>query len=131
MEKLKLLFVIPLILQLNLFSQNENNPVSEYMELWVNYSITKEGITCRMNINAGSDKGHSLYGLIKEGEADNIIILDDNIALVFNNEIDILNYLSATGWKIFDIEVVNLLAKDHIKYLLYREKPYLKNSVSE
>lgn len=131
MEKLKLLFVIPFIIQLNLYAQKECIPVSEYMELWINYSVNKEGVTCKMNINIGNDKKHSLYGLVENGAADNIVIIDDNIALVFNNEIDILNYLSATGWKIFDIEVINLLAKDHLKYLLYREKPELVNSFSE
>lgn len=120
----KTLFLLFIIITSSgkIFSQTDKDSTREYIELWVNYRVVTEGITAKLFIDIGTSKNHSLYGLVKNGDADNIIFYEENITKVFNNEVDLLNYLSDTGWEIYDVQVINLLAKDYIKYILYRMK---------
>jgi hypothetical protein len=122
MKKIFILLFIIVIASTETFSQVQKDSTREYIVLWVNYSVVKEGVIPKLYIETGTSKNHSLYGVVKNGDADNIIFTDENSTKVFSSETDILNYLSVIGWKIYDIKVVNLLSKDYIKYLLYRMK---------
>ena len=122
MRKILILIFILVVASAKTFSQTEKDSTREYVVLWVNYSVVKEGVTAKLFIDAGTSKNHSLYGIVKNGDADNIIFTEEYTTKVFNNETDILNYLSNAGWKICDIKVVNMLAKDYIKYVFYKMK---------
>ncbi len=93
----------------------------EYLTIWVYYTI-KDSINTRMYIDIGQNKNHSLNGIVSNGEAENIIFNENGILKVYNNEVDVLNHLSDLGWKVKSSELVKLLSRDYIKYLLVKER---------
>lgn len=122
MKKLLILVFITVLFSGKVFSQAEKDSTKEFIELWVSYSLVKEGITANMYIDIGTGKNHSLYGGVKNGDADNIVFTDEYSTKVLNNEVDVLNYMADTGWKIYNISVIGLLGKDYVKYIFYRMK---------
>ncbi len=120
MKKIVLLF-ISLFCAGNLFSQSEKRTNVEYMELWVYYTVNK-GINPKMHIDIGQNIYHPLHDIVSNGEADNIVFKGDGITKVFNNEVDILKYLSDLGWDIANIETINLMSREYVKYLFVKKE---------
>jgi hypothetical protein len=119
-KKLVLLFIAILSFS-NLFSQTEKKKDIEYMDVWVYYSV-KGVINSRMYIDIGTSKDHSLYGIVSNGEGDNIIFNEDGVTKVFTNEVDLLKHLLDLGWEIYNIQSVKLIARDYIKYLMIKKE---------
>jgi hypothetical protein len=120
MKKIILLIAISVFALTSIHAQIKNTKV-EYLELWVNYMVKTNGLTVKMTIDIGQNKYHSLYDIVKNGEADNIVFIENGISNVFSNEVDVLNHLSELGWEILNIEKINLLNKENIRYLLTKK----------
>jgi hypothetical protein len=119
-KKIVLLIAISVFAFTSAFAQSKKSKV-EFLELWVGYNVKSTGLAAKMTIDIGQNKDHSLYDIVSNGEADNIIFKENGINNVFNSEVDVLTHLYELGWEILNIENINLLNKENIRYLLTKK----------
>jgi hypothetical protein len=121
MKKIILLIAISIFAYTSIFAQTKNTK-TEFLELWVNYYVRTSGLETKMTIDIGQNKEHSLYGIVSNGEGDNIVFKENGINNVFTTEVDVLTHLYNLGWEILNVEKINLLNKENIRYLLTKKQ---------
>jgi hypothetical protein len=121
MKKIILLIAFSMFAYTSIFAQSKSTK-TEFLVLWINYYVRSTGLGVKMTIDIGQNKDHSLNGIVSNGEGDNIVFKENGINNVFNTEVDVLTHLYSLGWEILNVEKINLLNKDNIRYLLTKKQ---------
>jgi hypothetical protein len=116
----KLLFLFLILAGPSLWAQNDDKTeIREYLNVRVIYGKNTSGYKYELFIDIGTSGSHSLSGYVTNME-DKVIIKDDNGQHVFSSDIDLLNFLAASGWKIIHTGQVDVLGEPQNCYLLER-----------
>lgn len=84
-----------------LFGYIARAQTSESVIIRVSYAKKTNGLESRIMLDIGKSNTHSLYGKVKNLDASSAVQItaDDDKLIVFNNEVDLMNYLFKLGYK--------------------------------
>ena len=115
-------FLLICVLPFHSFAQKKSetqNP--EYIILWVTHALKQSGIESRLEVNIGHMNGHSMKGILTNGESGTVSFNIDGTTTVVRNEVDFFTIASSYGFKLFNVEVTDMSGKKYFQYILIKE----------
>jgi len=96
---------------------NTEKPVkTEYLTIRVQYGLKTSGVTYKLNLDIGTSGQHSLSGAVTN--KDGYVIIDGRD---YKSDIDLINYLGRSGWKVLTTGNIQILNDSYYTYLMYKE----------
>jgi hypothetical protein len=97
---------------------------AECVIIRVSYAKKASGSESRLSIDIGKSTTHSLYGKIKNLEDSNTVQItnEDGKLIIFNNEVDLMNYLFMLGYKYISYFHTVIINTEFHNFILIKEK---------
>lgn len=113
-----LLITLFSVIWTSFYTQDSSTEETYFVTMNVRYGLKSDVITHKLYLEAGTQMGNPLYNKIINTDKRTVSIREAGNLVIFNNEIDLLQYLVAEDWEVVTIQQVYILDTKNKQYLM-------------